>query len=86
MDLERAMKFTVENLARVAALQRRAEIRGAAADRRMHELRALMRFAVRSSRKLQEGLIRHQRRIDQKFERCLDSLKGGSGHRKRRQS
>jgi hypothetical protein len=46
MDMERAMEFVVENLAKVTAAQQQAKVHGERADRRMRELRALMRSGI----------------------------------------
>jgi hypothetical protein len=128
MDMERAMEFIVENLAKVAAAQQQAEVRGARADRRIHGLQTLMKLGMKRLAKIEQGIAAQQKRTDarfaevarhegrtdamfvevaatlkelaeqqkeqaaqhkrtdQKFERWLDSLQGGNGHKKRRPS
>ena len=128
MDMERAMEFVVENLAKVTAAQQQAEVRAARGDRRIHGLQTLMKLGMKRLARLEQGLVSYQKRTDakfaevasfqkrtdarfaevavvlkelglqqkelaaqqkrtdQKFERWLDSLQGGNGHKKRRPS
>ena len=77
--LQTLMRFGMKRLAKLeqglVSHQRRTDARFAEVDARFAEVAIALK-----------ELAAQQKRTDQKFERWLDSLQGGNGHKKRRPS
>jgi tRNA U38,U39,U40 pseudouridine synthase TruA len=57
MDIERTMRFIIDNLAAVTAAQQQAEVRAARTDRQIHGLQTLVKIGMRRLVKLEQGQI-----------------------------
>ena len=75
MDMERAMEFVVENLAKVTAAQQQAEVRAARADRQIHGLQTLMRLGMKRLARIEQRIAAQQKRTDARFAELALALK-----------